>query len=210
MEARMAALNTLRIDGKEIAFREGDTLLDAALAAEIYIPSLCRHPDLPPFRDLPLADRVFHGGRVYENEPAPSAEALSGLQGCGLCSVEVEGEGEPVRACATPAAAGMKVITTGERLSILRKERLMAIMARHPHSCVTCAQREGCSLLDCSSSVPKEERCCPKFHDCELRKVAEHVGLKEETPRYRPEGLPVLDDREPDEILGYDDHGTPA
>ena len=115
------------------------------------------------------------------------------LEGCGLCVVNVEGMPEPVRACHTPVAAGMSIQTKGEAIQELRRANLMKILARHPHACVTCAQREGCSLEDCSTNVPKEERCCPKFHNCELRKVAEYVGVKEETPRYRSEGLPVLD-----------------
>jgi hypothetical protein len=60
----------------------------------------------------------------------------------------------------------------------------MRILAHHPHACLTCAQREGCSLENCSSNVPREERCCSKFHDCELRRVAEYVGIQEETPRF--------------------------
>lgn len=39
---------TLTIDGKRIEAEPGTTLLDAALAADIYIPHLCHHPDLDP------------------------------------------------------------------------------------------------------------------------------------------------------------------
>jgi len=53
--------NTIMIDGREIPFEEGQTIMDAALAADIYIPHLCHRPGLKP-----------HGS-------------------CKLCTVEVNG-----------------------------------------------------------------------------------------------------------------------
>lgn len=43
-----ASQNTITIDGQPIAFIAGQTIMDAALAAEIYIPHLCHYPGLPP------------------------------------------------------------------------------------------------------------------------------------------------------------------
>ena len=40
--------NTITIDGQQIPFTAGQTIMDAALAAEIYIPHLCHYPGLPP------------------------------------------------------------------------------------------------------------------------------------------------------------------
>jgi len=182
----------ITLNGDTCEAEEGATIVSAAAANGIYIPTLCSHPHLPPFKDLPLAARVFRGESVYENEPVPEEE-LRRLEGCGLCVVEVEGLPEPARARQTPVTAGMNIRTDSETLRELRRANLMRILARHPHACLTCAQREGCSLEDCSTDVPKEERCCPQFHNCELRKVAEYVGVKDETPRYRPAGLPICD-----------------
>jgi len=39
---------TIIIDGQEIQAQEGQSILQAADAAGIYIPRLCYHPDLPP------------------------------------------------------------------------------------------------------------------------------------------------------------------
>lgn len=55
------------IDGKEIEAKEGQSVLEAALAANVFIPHLCSHPDL---------------------------EAKGG---CRLCSVEIEGGSGAVR-----------------------------------------------------------------------------------------------------------------
>ena len=184
---------SITINGQAGQAEEGASIISAAADQGIYIPTLCSHPDLPPFGDLPLASRVFRGEKCHENQPVAEDE-LHELAGCGLCLVEVEGLSEAVRACQTPVAAGMSIRTDSEALRELRRANLMKILARHPHACLTCAQREGCSLEDCSTNVPKEERCCPQFHNCELRKVADYLGVKEETPRYRPAGLPVLDD----------------
>tara|TARA_R110002073_G_scaffold314577_4_gene486928 strand:+ start:413 stop:1147 length:735 start_codon:yes stop_codon:yes gene_type:complete len=40
--------NTINIDQKEIPFKTGQSILDAALAANIYIPHLCHYPGLTP------------------------------------------------------------------------------------------------------------------------------------------------------------------
>ena len=40
--------DTIRIDGEEIPFTPGQTIMDAALAAGVYIPHLCHYPGLPP------------------------------------------------------------------------------------------------------------------------------------------------------------------
>lgn len=40
--------NTITIDGKTISFEAGQTIMDAALAARIYIPHLCHYPGLTP------------------------------------------------------------------------------------------------------------------------------------------------------------------
>ena len=188
----------ITLNGEACAVPEGATILSAATAQGTYVPSLCSHPDLPVFKDLPRAARVFRGDLAHEDEPvsegASGGAGISELEGCGLCVVEMEGASEPVRACQTPVADGMSICTDSDALKALRRTSLMKILATHPHACITCAQREGCSLEDCSSNVPKEERCCSQFHDCELRRVAEYVGVKEETPRYRPAAAAVLDD----------------
>ena len=169
----------ITIDGHVCPIEESRTIMDAAYAGGVYIPAICHHPSLPPFENIALAERVHRGDTVTENEAA-DAGVITALEGCGLCVVSVDG-GEPVRACCTTVTAGMTVTTEGEDLRRLRRERLSDILARHPHACITCAQREGCSLEDCSSNTAREDRCCPQFHNCELRKVSEYVGVPENT-----------------------------
>jgi len=106
----------LTIDGREVEAPEGQSVLNAALAAGIFVPHLCGHPDLEP------------------------------LGGCGLCMVEVEGADDPVRACKTLARDGMKVATNGDRADKLRRLAMELILATHPADCTGCPKYGVCEL----------------------------------------------------------------
>src|SRR3990170_4036507 len=96
----------------------------------------------------------------------------------------------------------MRVHTDTDRVREARQEKLMRILAKHPHACLTCAQKEGCTREPCSTNVPVAERCCSKFGNCELEKVAEYVGIRVDTPRFLPADLAV-DKDEPLFIRDY-------
>jgi [NiFe] hydrogenase diaphorase moiety small subunit len=49
------------LDGKPVAFEPGQTILQAALAAGIYIPHLCAHPDFEPHGSCKLCTIVVNG-----------------------------------------------------------------------------------------------------------------------------------------------------
>jgi [NiFe] hydrogenase diaphorase moiety small subunit len=55
---------TFFLDGEELAYREGDTVLEAALAAGRHIPHLCWHPELEPHSSCRLCV-VLIGGRAF-------------------------------------------------------------------------------------------------------------------------------------------------
>jgi NADPH-dependent glutamate synthase beta subunit-like oxidoreductase/ferredoxin len=152
------------INGKRIDCKKDDTILDAALNAGIYIPTLCYHPDMPSYG------------------------------ACGLCAVEVKGSKEPVLSCNTTVEMGMEVRTDSSNIKKVRQEKLSIILANHPHACLVCAEKEGCAREPCSLNVPLSERCCEKLGDCELERVADYIGIPENTPRYRSKNLPILKD----------------
>ncbi|MFQ5601035.1 MAG: FAD-dependent oxidoreductase [Candidatus Krumholzibacteriia bacterium] len=170
----------IRIDGNVIEAEQGWSVLRAAHEAAIYIPSLCAHPDLPPQEETPAAEAVYHGSLQIRHDPE-----AEGPSGCGLCVVEADGQGK-IAACATRVRAGMRVTSVGAQLERLRRQRLSRILAHHPHACLTCTQREGCTREPCSMNVPVEERCCELLGRCELQAVAEYVGIDPSTPRYVP------------------------
>jgi len=180
---------TFLVNNVEVKAEKGASILEATRKAEIYIPSLCYHPDLPPSR------RTKAGSVVYRGSEQVSGDSFEKeFEGCNLCLVEVEGQPDLVPACDTAVTEGMRVHTDTERVREARREKLMRILARHPHACLICAQKEGCTREPCSTNVPVAERCCPKFGNCELEKVAEYIGIREDTPRYVPASLLVVKD----------------
>ncbi len=169
-DAAMAGpLVTITIDGRKTEAPEGASLLSAATAAGIYIPSLCAHPDLPP-----------------------SCQRGAGDSGCNLCVVEIAGTSGMRTSCSVAVQADMNVTTQSPAIDKLRKERIAKILGNHPHNCLTCPQREGCSRTTCSFGNPVEQRCCSIFHTCELRKVSDYIGIPATTPNYKHIQLPVI------------------
>ena len=51
----------ITIDGQALQVPAGTTILEAARSADIYIPSLCYHPDLPPAKNGQAVSAVFQG-----------------------------------------------------------------------------------------------------------------------------------------------------
>jgi formate dehydrogenase beta subunit len=157
------------IDGKDVDAPAGVSLLSAATAAGIYIPALCAHVDLP--------QDCHRGGSD---------------SGCNLCVVEIAGTTGMRTSCSVPVEAGLVVTTRSPAIDKLRKERIARTLGTHPHVCLTCPQRDGCSRTTCSFGNPVEQRCCSIFNSCELRKVADHIGIPATTPNYKHIQLPVI------------------
>lgn len=112
---------TLTIDGKEVSVPEGSTILEAARALNLKIPTLC-------YLDL----EKIH----YKNQVAS----------CRVCVVEVEGRRNLAPACATPVTPGMKVTTNSKRVLLARRKNLELIISNHPFTCLTCAKSTECEL----------------------------------------------------------------
>jgi NADPH-dependent glutamate synthase beta subunit-like oxidoreductase/Pyruvate/2-oxoacid:ferredoxin oxidoreductase delta subunit len=165
-----AATVSLAIDGETVIVPAGVSLLSAAHHAGIYIPALCAHPDLPP------------------------SCARGDGSGCNLCLVEIEGLPGSRTACSIAVESGMTVKTNTPGLLKQRQAMLARILGNHPHVCLTCPQRDGCSRTTCSFGNPVEQRCCDIFNSCELRKVSDYIGIPNSTPPYRHVALPVIKD----------------
>ena len=179
----------LTIDEIEVTVPEGTTILDAAQQVGIYIPRLCAHPDLPQVEQLKPAEAVYRGGKRLENRK-PNLQ----YEGCQLCAVEIEGREGFHHACSVKVDEGMVVHSNTPEVQEFRRDRLMVLLAKHPHACLTCAQKEGCARFPCSMNIPEMERCCPKFGNCEFQRVIEYIGIKKETRRYVFEDLPIAKD----------------
>jgi len=180
---------TFFVNNIKVEASKDSSLLEATRKAEIYIPSLCYHPDLSSSRRTKASSAVYRGSEKIIGDAVDKE-----FEGCNLCLVEVEGQPDLVLACDTLVSDGMRVHTDTERVREGRREKLRLILAQHPHACLICTQKEGCTREPCSTNVPLAERCCSKFGNCELEKVAEYIGIREDTPRYVPMNLPVVKD----------------
>ena len=56
--------DTFTLDGREIPFKAGQTVLQAALAADVYIPHLCYHPEFKPHGSCKLCTVIADGRSV--------------------------------------------------------------------------------------------------------------------------------------------------
>ncbi len=187
----------ITINGAKINAIKGSTLLEASLKAGIYIPSICAHPDLPPLVGLKPAEKIFQGNSKFKSNDSQEH------QGCQLCIVKIEGMEGLQRTCSTIVEKDMIISTDSLEIQTFRRERLMNILSTHPHACLICAQKDGCSREPCSTNVAVEERCCSHLGRCELQKIAESIGIREDTPRYKTRGRAIIKD-EPLFIRNYE------
>lgn len=81
---------------------------------------------------------------------------ISETGSCRICLVELE-NGKLVASCITPAISGMKVRTNTRKVRETRKFNLELLLSNHK--------------IDCPS--------CIRDNDCELRKLAEQMGVRE-------------------------------
>jgi len=104
----------LKINGREITARAGQTLLEVVEEQKLdTIPTLCHSPELEPYGS------------------------------CFLCVVEVAGRPNLVPACATRVAPGMEVTTRNERILSSRRTALELLLSNHYADCLSPCQL-GC------------------------------------------------------------------
>ncbi|HRH82471.1 MAG TPA: NADH-quinone oxidoreductase subunit NuoG [Thiobacillaceae bacterium] len=108
----------ITIDDRQIEVAPGDTVMDAAHRAGIYIPHFCYH------------------------------KKLSIAASCRMCLVEVEKVPKPLPACATPATDGMVVRTHSDKAVTAQKGVMEFLLINHPLDCPICDQGGECMLQD--------------------------------------------------------------
>ena len=106
------------INGKEIEFEKGMTVLQACELADVEIPRFCYH------------------------------EKLSIAGNCRMCLVELEKSPKPIASCAMPAAEGMNIKTNTAFVEKARKGVMEFLLANHPLDCPVCDQGGECDLQD--------------------------------------------------------------
>ena len=155
------------IDGQQVEAEPGQTILQAALEAGIYIPYLCYFPHMKPYG------------------------------ACRTCVVDTEANGRKMTlaSCTATPMSDMVVETKNESVSELRRGIIELLMSEHPHGCLTCHRIELCGPQDvCQRHVDVTDRCtiCPKNERCELKDTVRSVELDLRTPlNYNRRDLPI-------------------
>jgi len=112
----MDKMINLKINGRQIRARSGQTVLEAAKTAGIDIPSLCHHPAITP-----------HGA-------------------CRICLVEIERQRTLQPACTFPVTEGMRVETESPKVVEERKFVLQMLFSERNHYCMFCEMSGDCEL----------------------------------------------------------------
>lgn len=113
----------LTINGKAITAPEGSTILEAARANGIDIPTLC-----------------------YD-------KAVEIYGACGLCVVEAEGIPKLLRSCSAKCTEGMVINTESDRVVQSRKIAMELLMSAHDGDCVAPCQLNCPAHTDCQGYV---------------------------------------------------------
>lgn len=106
----------LTIDHKNVQVPEGTTILKAAQAAGIEIPTLCFLKDL--------------------NE----------IGACRICCVEIECKETLAASCNTKVEEGMVIYTSSLKAHYARRMNLQIILSQHDFRCAACQRNGSCSL----------------------------------------------------------------
>ncbi|MFZ5946906.1 MAG: molybdopterin-dependent oxidoreductase [Stygiobacter sp.] len=109
---------TITIDGKQVEFKPGQTVIQAAMDAGIDIPHFCYHPKL----------------------------SISG--NCRVCLVEIEKMPKLAISCATLASDGMVVHTKSDKTLDARNAVMEFIIINHPLDCPICDEAGECKLQE--------------------------------------------------------------
>ncbi|ASK27247.1 NADH-quinone oxidoreductase subunit NuoG [Neisseria chenwenguii] len=108
----------IEIDGKQLAVKQGTTVIEAAHELGTYIPHFCYH------------------------------KKLSIAANCRMCLVEVEKAPKPLPACATPVTDGMVVHTHSAKAKEAQEGVMEFLLINHPLDCPICDQGGECQLQD--------------------------------------------------------------
>ncbi len=108
----------LTVDGTEVEFEQGMTVLQACELGGAEIPRFCYH------------DRLSVAGN------------------CRMCLVELEKAPKPIASCAFPAGDGMVIKTNSDSIKKARKGVMEFLLINHPLDCPICEQGGECDLQD--------------------------------------------------------------
>jgi len=140
-----------KVNGIPVQVAEGATILEASKKANVKIPTLCYNPDLAPWA------------------------------ACGICVAKIEGSNKMLRACCTPVAEGMNIITHDPDIVETRKTVIEMILSTHPDDCLACPRNQNCELQTLAQEFGIREQAFPKMlHDLPIDDTTGSIVLNPE------------------------------
>ncbi|MBR3267590.1 MAG: [Oscillospiraceae bacterium] len=125
----MSEMVNVKINGMAAAVPKGTSILEAARAAGVTIPTLCYLKDI--------------------NE----------IGACRMCMVEAnEGRGfRLVAACVYPVSEGMEVLTNSPKVLDARRKNMQLILSNHDKKCLSCVRSKNCELQKLANELGIED-----------------------------------------------------
>ncbi|GBC62120.1 formate dehydrogenase subunit alpha [Desulfonema ishimotonii] len=132
------------INGRGVTFTQGQTILEAAEANGISIPTLCHLKGTTP------------------------------TGACRICVVEVERARTLLASCATPAAPGMVVQTESPKVVHARRTILELLLSSGNHNCAISGASKGnwTEFQQHVQAGDGADELCPVWGDCRLQELA--------------------------------------
>ena len=119
----MTTVFTFRIDGKDVAGSEGQTVMEVAEENGIDIPGLCH------------------------------LEGIHDRGACRLCMVEIAGSPKLAAACMTKITEGMDVTAHSDLLLEYRRMVTEMMFVERNHVCAVCVANNHCELQDTAEEL---------------------------------------------------------
>lgn len=123
----MEQMIKLTIDGRCVEVPEGSTVLAAAQAGGVDVPTLC------------------------------FMEKINEIGACRVCVVEIEGFRTLQASCVLPARDGMIVRTNTKAVREARRTNVELMLSNHPESCLTCSRNTTCELQKLAHDLNVDE-----------------------------------------------------
>ena len=113
----------IKINGQSISVPKNYTVLEAARAANVEIPTLCYLKD------------------------------VSQTGSCRMCIVEIAGARNLQAACVYPVSEGLEVFTNTKKVRDARRVTLELLLSTHDRKCLTCVRNTKCELQKLSEDL---------------------------------------------------------
>jgi iron-only hydrogenase group A len=118
----------IEVNGRTIAAKQGETILEVSRRAGFAIPTLCH------------------------------LEGLSPTGACRICVVEVENAPGLLPACSYPVQDGMKIRTHSPKALEARKTIVQLLLSNHPDDCLYCSRNGTCDLQQLARDLNVDRR----------------------------------------------------